>query len=315
MVLRGKEYRGNVGTMIISRRHLAGWLGAFALSSMCSRRAMAAAGGPALGLNTWSLRELNHDEAIPAILRVMQQAGLKECQLLSSHAEPAEFDPDFASLMKAGAAPRTSQQKEKQTRMDQARSAWRLSVPMSYFEGLRAQFRSRGLTIRAYSTPVPASAEEINRVFLMAKTMGATQVNTRLAESQTDVVAAAAMRHGIFVGIQVVDTRVLAQQLRASSQLVADPDIGDLTKAGVSALDFVKEHLDRISSIDLKDAAWKGGSVPFGSGDAHMQQVLEFIKRAHSRCTAYIDCDYPGTGRSTEEVERCVTYARGFLGD
>ncbi len=301
--------------MIISRRHLAKGLGALAFSDICSRRAVAAAGGPALGLNTWSLRELNHDEAIPAILRVMQQTGLKECELLFSHAEPAEFDPDFAFLMKAGTAPPTPQQKEKQTRRDQSRTAWRLSVPMSYFEGLRAQFRDCGLTIRAYSTPLPRSAEEIDRVFLMAKTMGAAQVNTRLPEDQTDIVAAAAMRHGMFVGIQVMDMRVLAQQLRASSRLTADPDIGDLTKAGVSALDFVTEHLDRISSIDLKDAVFKGGSVPFGTGDAHMQQVLELIKRAHSRCTAYIDCDYPGTGRSTEEVRKCVTYVRGILSD
>ncbi len=61
----------------------------------------------------------------------------------------------------------------------------------------------------------------------MAKTMGAAAVNARLPEAQTDLVAAAAVRHGLLVGIQVADQRILALQLRASPQMRADPDLGD----------------------------------------------------------------------------------------
>jgi sugar phosphate isomerase/epimerase len=272
-------------------------------------------GAPPLGLNTWSLRALKHDQAIPTILRVMQETGMRNCQLLFSHAEPEEFDPDFASMFSAAAKPPTAQQREEQKRKSEARAAWRLSVPMTYFEALRAQFEQRGLTIRAYATPLGSSAEEIDRVFLMAKTMGAAVVITRLSEAQTDLVAAAALRHGLLVGIQFSDQRILEQQLRASSRLRADPDTGDLTKAGVSALEFIKKHLDSISSIDLKDAMTGGGSVPFGTGDAHMKQVLEFLVSVHSQVELYIDCDYPGTGSSTDEVKRCVRYVREVIGE
>jgi len=270
---------------------------------------------PPLGLNTWSLRELKHDQAIPAILRVMQETGLRNCQLLFSHAEPEEFDPDFASMFsKAGKLP-SQQERDEQKRKSEARAAWRLSVPMTYFEALRSQFEQRGLKIQGYATPLGSSAEEIDRVFLMAKTMGAVVVNTRLPEAQTDLVAAAAVRHGLFVGIQATDQRILALQLRASPQMRADPDLGDLTKAGVSARDFVEGHLDSISSIDLKDAVAGGGSVPFGTGDAHMKEVLQFLVHARSNVEIYIDCDYPGTGSSADEVKRCVRYVRGVINE
>jgi hypothetical protein len=293
-----------------------GSLSSTTLSGMLGQRPFAAPSGvPPVGLNTWSLRALKHDQAIPAILRVMKETGLRNCQLLFSHAEPEEFDPDFASMISPAAKVPTPQERDEQKRKSEARTAWRLSVPMAYFEALRARFEQQGLTIRAYATPLGSSAEEIDRVFLMAKTMGATVVNTRLPEAQTDLVAAAAERHGLLVGIQVSDQKILAQQLRTSPRLRADPDLGDLTKAGVSALEFIKKHLESISSIDLKDAVSGGASVPFGAGEAHMRQVLDFLVRAHSQVELYIDCDYPGTGSSTDEVKRCVRYVRGVMSE
>jgi len=268
-------------------------------------------GAPPLGLNTWSLRALKHEQAIPAIFRVMKETGMRNCQLLFSHAEPDEFDPDFAAIY-SPAGP-TQAERDERKRKSEARAAWRLSVPMSYFEALRARFEQQGLKVRSYAAPFGDSPQEIDRVFLMAKSLGAAAVNARLPEAKTDLVAAAAERHGLFAGIQVTDTRILAEQLRASRRLRADPDLGDLTKAGVSALDFVKEHLNSISSIDLKDAVAGGGSVPFGSGEAHMREVIELLVRARSPIELYVDCDYPGTGSSTDEVSRCVRYVRGVI--
>ncbi len=302
--------------MIVSRRHVAGWLGATTLRGIMGRRAFAALpGAPSLGLNTWSLRALKHDRAIHVILNAMKETGLRHCQLLFSHAAPEEFDPDFSAIGSAAARPPTPQEQDEQRCKSEARTAWHLSVPMAYFEALRAKFTQQGLMIRAYSTPLGRSAEEIDRVFLMAKIMGASVITTRLSEAQTDLAASAAQRHGLLVGIQVSNQRLLAQQLRVSPRLRADPDIGDLTKQGVSALDFVKEHIRSISSIDLKDAVAGGDSVPFGTGDAQMQRVLKFLVGAHSRAELYIDCDYPGTGSSTDEVKRCLRYVRGEMNE
>ena len=297
--------------MTLSRRTFSrALLSSLPFAAAASRLAYAAPPGTMpLGLNTWSLRALKHDEALPAILRVMTEARLHDCQLLFSHAEPEEFDPDFASMGK----PHTAEYLEEQRRTSEARTAWRLSVPMTHFESLRAQFTRRGLAIRSYVAPLISSAEEIDRIFLMTKALGAGVVITRLTEAQTDLVAAAAARHHVVVGLQVADQRLIALQLRASPWFKADPDIGDLTKAGASAIDFVREHLDSITSIDLKDALTHGDSVPFGTGNAQMQQVLDLLIQTRSRIPVYIDCDYPGTGTSIEEVKRCAQYVRAAM--
>jgi hypothetical protein len=292
--------------------HLPLTIGAFSIKphllEALPLRSDATSADSALGLNTWSLRAIKSDRAIPIIFSVMKQTGMRNCQLLFSHAEPVEFDPDFAAML-SGVAP-TQQERNEQKRKAEARTTWRLSVSMSYFESLRARFEREGLRIRSYGSPFGSSAEEVDRVFLMAKTLGAIAVNGRLPEAQTDIVAAAARRHGLIAGIQVTDPQILAAQLRVSPQLRADPDLGDLTKAGISALQFVKDHMESISSIDLKDAVVHGGSVAFGTGDAHMREVLEFLAQRDSTIERYIDCDYPGTGSSTEEVKRCVEYVR-----
>ena len=291
------------------------WLGATALSGVLRRRVSGAAPEVlTLGLNTWSLRELTQDAAIPAILRVMKQTGMRHCQLLFSHAEPAEFDPGFAKMMRAGATPPTAEQVAEQTRKAQDRTAWRLSVPIAYFEDLRERFLREGVVIQAYASPLGSTSAETDRVLLMAKTLGAVQVSTRVAEDETDKVAAAAARQGIFVGLQGTDTRLIARQIRTSKWLRPDPDLGDLARSGVSSADYVREHLDVIATVDLKDTILHGGSVPFGSGNAPLQQVLKILSGARRGIVAYIDCDYPGTGRSTEEVERCVRYIRGLPG-
>ena len=296
-------------TMTLSRRTFSKTL-LSSIAAIASRRAFAAPSGtPPLGLNTWSLRALKHSQAIPAILRVMTETGMRDCQLLFNHAEPDEFDPDFGSLGK----PHTAEELDEQKRRSAARTAWRLSVPMTYFEAVRRQFEQHGLAIPVYFAPLGSNAEENDRLFLMAKTLGAHLLITRLAEPQTDLVAAAAARHRMTVGLQVSDLPLLERQLRASPWFRADPDIGDLTKAGVSALDFVRDHLESISSMDLKDALSHGASVPFGTGDVHMQQIIEFIVHARSGIPLYIDCDYPGTGTSIEEIERCARLVRAAL--
>ena len=300
--------------MVLSRRPVLGWLGALAGSTVMGRRTLGLAGGmPGLGLNTWSLRSLTHDEAIPVIIAVMRRTGMTDCQLLFSHAEPAQFDPGFASLGPKGAPAPTPQEAEAAKQKAQARTAWRKSVPLSYFTALRGQFERNGLRICAYAAPVGGTAPEVDRTLLMAKSLGASVVNTRLAEGQTDLVAAAAARHRIQIGLQGTDVPLLTRQLQTSSWLRADPDIGDLTRAGIDAPEFIRQHLASLVSVDLKDTLPGGGSVPFGTGAAHMPEVLQILTRARSPVTAYIDCDYPGTGRSEAEVETCVRYARSLM--
>jgi L-ribulose-5-phosphate 3-epimerase UlaE len=117
----------------------------------------------------------------------------------------------------------------------------------------------------------------------------------------------------MIVGIQFSDVSTMERQLATSKYFRMDPDIGDLTKAKMNALQFVQANYPSMCAVDLKDAMPGGPSVPFGEGDAHMKEVLQFLKEKQVPFTAYVDCDYAGTGRSAEEVEKCASYARGII--
>ncbi len=309
---RAKESLRSGGVMALSRRQFSKRAGAFAALVASSRPGFGfAASGLRLGLNTWSLRALSGDAAIPTILQMMKETNLQDCQLLFSHVEPERFNPVFPV---AGESAHPAQPSlEQQKAIADALREWRLSVPMSYFEDIRASFEREGLRIQAYAARLGTTPDEIDRQFLMTKALGAETINLRIPEPLTAIVAAVADRHRMTVGLQFSNLNAMEVQRKASKYFRLDPDIGDLTKVGVDALKFVEDRYESFSSLDLKDAVAGGGSVPFGTGQSQMKDVLQLLREKQARMTAYIDCDYPGTGRSTEEVKRCIAYARRYL--
>jgi hypothetical protein len=302
--------------MKLSRRQFNRAIGAVAAAAACSRRGFGSAeNGLRLGLNTWSLRALSQDEAIPVIIQAMKQARLQDCQILFTHVEPAKFNPVFpVGIFSPPRVLPTPQQLEEQKTTAAALSEWRLSVPMSYFENIRSTFEKQSLRIKSYSVRLGTSEPEIDRLFLMAKALGADSIVTRLPATLTSITAAAADKHRMIVSLQFSDLDALKKQLAASQYFRINPDIGDLTKAKVDALQFIQTNYPSISAFDLKDAMPGGPSVPFGEGAAHMKEVLQFLKQKQVPITAYVDCDYAGTGRSAEEIVKCASYARGIIG-
>ena len=82
--------------MKLTRRQFNQGIGALAAAAACSRQSFGSSqNGLTLGLNTWSLRALSQDEAIPIIIQTMKQSSLHDCQLLFTHVEPAKFNPVF----------------------------------------------------------------------------------------------------------------------------------------------------------------------------------------------------------------------------
>lgn len=303
--------------MKLSRRQFHRWMGTTIAVAACSRRSFGfVEGALRLGLNTWSLRALSQNEAIPVIIQVMKQARLQDCEILFSHVEPAKFNPVFpVGILSAPKSPPTPSQLQEQKEIATALTDWRLSVPMSYFDGIRSTFEKQDLRIKAYTVRLGTSVAEIDRQFLMAKALGADSVIARVPEPRTSLVAAAAEKHRMVVGLQFSDIAVLRKQLAASGYFRIDPDIGDLTKAKVNALQFVEDNYQSMSALDLKDAMAGGVSVPFGEGNSNMKEVLQFLQEKQVAITAYVDCDYAGTGRSTNEVKRCVSYIRSSIGN
>ena len=249
-------------------------------------------GGVRIGLQTYSLRGLRYEALIPA----MQQIGIGSCELWSTQVEPLREDvPDIAQ--------------------------WRSTVSMDFFKNVRRQFNQAGIEISAYNPtlgnrgprgappPPPPSEDQLDRFFEMTEALGAISLNSSVSAQIAPTIAALADKHKIIVGNYSQD----AETLELSKYFRYDFDIGDYTRAGHDSLQFVKDNYQQMSDIHLKDCILNGASVPFGQGDSHMKEILQFLKQKKANVRANIDCDYPGTGTSIEEVKKCLDYVRAIL--
>jgi hypothetical protein len=311
-----------------SRRHFIKVAAAgLALSQTLEAKINSRVNGVYIGLQTFSLRTLPHQGVIDVIIGAMKQTGIGECEITSVHVEPDSSEaPDIRK--------------------------WRSSVSMDYFQNIRKKFNREGLSIYSYSSRIggfgggggrgargvagPAGAggvhglgssgappptppaspqpaitdEEIDRCFLMAKALGAKTISSGLQPDLAKRVAPFAEKHKMVVGVSSTNPDAFAE---ISPYFKIDIDIGDVTHAGYDPFPFIKANYNQITDIHLKDSKFKGPSTPFGEGDAHMKDVLLLLKKQKSQIRAHIDCTYPGTGSSVDEVKKCFDYVKTCL--
>jgi len=258
--------------------------------------------GVRIGFQTYSLRGLRYE----AVVSAMQQVGLGECELWSMQVEPTRAEvPDIAK--------------------------WRSTVSLDFFTDVRKKFNQAGIDIYAYNptfggpdrrsagtagappspSPAPITDEEIDRIFQMSKALGAKTINSRVPPERAKRIALFAGKYDMVIGIFSLSPD--ADLLAMSKYFRYDLNIGDYTRLGNDALKFVQDNHDQLTDIHLKDCKFKGVSVPFGQGDSHMKEILQFLKKNKSQIRAHIDCDYPGTGTSVEEVQKCYDYVKACL--
>ena len=84
------------------------------------------------------------------------------------------------------------------------------------------------------------------------------------------------------------------------------------TGGGYDSLAFVKDRLDRIAVIYLKDRRKDRLSVPWGEGNTPINEVLRLVRDSKYPIRCYIDCDYKTTDRPAD-VKRSFGYAKAAL--
>lgn len=273
-----------------------------------------------IGIQTYSLRGTRYPDLVSAI----QEVGIAECELFAVQVEPTAADaPD---IMK-----------------------WRDTVSLDYFKDIRKKFKQAGITIYTYNprfgagggrgargrganggpagapgaaaqapatppaAPPPITDAQIDRIFEFTKALGAKSLSTQMTADMAKRIAPFAEKHKTIVAVASSNPDVLTQIPPISPWLRMDVDIGDFTRAGHDALEFVKDNYEHLLDIHLKDCKSQGTSVPFGTGDSHMKEVLQFLRDKKSEARANIDCDYPGTGTSVDEVKKCYDYVKSCL--
>jgi sugar phosphate isomerase/epimerase len=98
-----------------------------------------------------------------------------------------------------------------------------------------------------------------------------------------------------------------------SKYICVNLDIGHFTAAGYDAVDYLKQHHDRILTLHLKDRKKNDGdNVPFGEGDTPIRQVLLTLKQKGWSIPANIEYEYKGAD-TVAEVRRCYEYCRKIV--
>ena len=276
--------------------------------------------GVQLGVQTYSFRDLSLDDAIKA----MVADGLGDCELFSPHVEPGGAQ-EAVSLWEGPPRPE-AELKAAYKAHDEKVSKWRMSVPLDYFKDIRKKFDDAGIKIYAFNlSPEEGwSDAEIDRGFLMAKSLGVGLITSSTTVTTARRMAPLAEKHNMMVAMhghsdlkdpnQFATPESFAKALAMSKHFRINLDIGHFTAANFDAVDFIRKNHEKIVLLHLKDRKKNDGdNTPWGEGDTPIKQVLQLLKSNKYPIPAFIEYEYKGTGTSQDEVAKCYQYCKEAL--
>lgn len=308
--------------MIHSRRDFAKLaLAGLPLSAALAKGINSKIDGVQLGVQSYSFRDLSLDDAIKA----MVADGLGDCELFSPHIEDGGIKENSGAPAHHSARSPEERKAAFAAREEKLRQ-WRLTVPMDYYKGIRKKFNDAGINLHAYNLSFNDrfTDEEIDRSFLAAKALGVGIITASTTIPVAQRVVPFAEKHKMIVAMhghsdlkdpnQFATPESFMKALAMSKYYRINLDIGHFTAANFDAVDFIKNHHDKIVLIHLKDRKKnEGPNMPWGEGDTPIKQVLLLLKETKWPIPAFIEYEYKGSGTSQQEVAKCYQYCKDVL--
>jgi sugar phosphate isomerase/epimerase len=257
--------------------------------------------GVALGSQSYSFRDREFD----ACLEGFRAGGLGECELWDAHTAPKRFSGDELTR-------------------------WRMETPLRYFEQVRKKMEDAGVHPHALTCNLrrEASDAEIERTFEMARALGVNLMTSSTNVSIAPRVDKYARKYKIRFGFHGHDAtdkpdefstpETFARALQGGSEyLCINLDIGHFTAAGGDAVEYVREHHDRIVTLHIKDRKKNhGANLPFGQGDTPIGPVLRLLRDNQWKIYANIEYEYGEETKGLDtitEMKKCVEFCRKEL--
>ncbi len=325
--------------MQFSRRDMMRMLAGAALAAALPGHAASPdTAGVALGIQTYSLRELLNTpgDMIDKMIAALTALGVNQCELfeptiqppaLSLNAAWASSGPGGASQASLyGAMPVGKKRAPESVAAREAIRQWRLSTPDAWFADVGRRFASAGIEILAFNFLLKddCTDAEVERGFAMTKALG-----TRIMTASTSLTMARrtvpfAEKHNIIVAMHnhsnLADPNQFATPESFELALAMSPlywinlDLGHFSASGFDAVPFIRKHNGRISNLHIKDRLNHGGSnMPYGKGDTPIKAVLRLNREPEYRIPCTLEYEYAGTDDAVQELRRCLAYVRGIL--
>jgi sugar phosphate isomerase/epimerase len=209
---------------------------------------------------------------------------------------------------------------------------WKREMSMDVFKELKKLYNDAGVSIYAVKTiNANDTDEELEYVFTVAQTLGATHVTMELPPHNENSAAIFkrlgdwGLRKKIMVayhthaqgGMEVFD-----EAFAQSKGNFANVDFGHFVAGGNKGgtpLDFLDKFHDRIASFHLKDRTLPEHcslNLPWGEGETPIKEILQKVQKNKWKMPATIELEYavPAGSDKVKELQKCFAYCKAALG-
>lgn len=315
--------------------------------------------GVRLGAITYSFHDMPNvvgQDHVDAVIEDCQGAGVGLLELMSNHVEPvSEFqgrrgaaggngspsavaagpsntgaNAGTAAPAAAGGTPPSGRGRSPEAmKAREALRQWRLTTPMTHFEGIKKKLNDAGIVVYAYTVNgmgADYTDDEIDKMFEQAKTLGAVTISSSTTLDVAQKLVPFAEKHQFPVAFhnheQIDDPNQFARPesfykaMAMSKWFRINLDIGYITGSNYDAVGFIQQNHDRITHLHMKDRKKDlGPSVPWGEGDTPVKEVLTLLKKNRYPIPALVELSYPVPADSncTKEVAKCMAYMKAAL--
>jgi sugar phosphate isomerase/epimerase len=294
--------------MRISRRDC----GKLALSALSSASAFAGANtdykGVQFGICSYSFRGMGLD----VLIHQMKAVTMGQLEL-----EAAFVEPD------SGGRGQTPDQRL-------ALRNWRLGVGLDEIRSIRKGLDDAGIEVFAYNIPFNDSFTdaEIDRVFLIARLLGAQALNSATTLTMAPRLAQFAESHNMRVGLHptanasrpdaIGSGESYRKALAISPYLGACPDLNGWKTWGPDPPAFLREIAPRITTLhthDSKPAPPRSVGVPFGQGTNPIREVLRLMRAEKFTFVAMLErlWNLPEGGDNLAALRDCLSFCKAAL--
>ena len=206
---------------------------------------------------------------------------------------------------------------------------WRLAASMDGVKAFRKKYEDAGVKIEIVKVDAidTFSDEEIDYMFGLARTAGASAISCEIPLSHTKRLGAFGEKHKMMIGYHghtdITSPEAFGRPeswetaMSYSKYNGINLDIGHFTAGNsTSPIPFLEKYHDRVTHIHLKDRKMhNGANVPWGTGDTPTVETLKLMQKEKYRFPGVIEMEHPvpeGSDLMTE-LAKCVAFCKNTL--